>query len=91
MAFPSWTSSGGIKISTTVVAANVSGRAYKDVIVQNQSSTAAMYIKHGLGASSTDFDYKISAGGDPVRLPSIPDSDIYSAASTDLQYTVAYR
>lgn len=86
-----WTGPNGIQTSSTVVSADTTGKTYRDVIIQNQSSTATLYIKLGSGASSSVWDFTLPAGSLPTYLGAYLASETITAYSTDLKYSVAYR
>lgn len=97
MAYPTFTSSSGVKTTSPAISAGTTGVAKRDITIQNQS-TATLYVKLGAGASSSDYDYSLkgctSAGdgnGGGVVIDFYPDSEVISVSSADLKYTVSYR
>jgi hypothetical protein len=91
-----WVSSAGVKTSTTVRSATTDLGGNIDVIIQNQAD-AVLYIKIGASASSSDYDFALkacSADGDGVggsiAIPNFHESQVISAASTEVKYTYSY-
>ncbi len=100
MAYPEFTSSSGLKVSTTVKAAGSMGASYvfKEYIIQNHAATI-LKIKFGAGASTSDYDVILKActvaadgTGGSISVEDFPDSQViscYSAATPS--YTYSYR
>lgn len=93
-----YTSSGGLKTSTTVKTADISSSSEVDIIIQNQD-TAILKLKWGAGCSATDYDVILKActsAADgtsiPLSHPDFPDSQIISCFSAGTpSYTFSWR
>lgn len=81
--------SGGIQTSAVIVPDKDRelGFCLKEIFVQNQS-TSTLYVKYGVGASSTDFHIKILPGSF-MSLPGT--SQVLTAYSETLEYTRLYK
>jgi hypothetical protein len=95
-----YTTSGGLKTSATVKAADLkAGTTPLEIIIQNQAA-AIMYVKFGSGASATDYDFALKActvakdgTSTPIVLSNFDDAQVISAfaGSGTLSYTFSYR
>jgi hypothetical protein len=98
MAYPDYTSSDGLKTTTTIKSAGTTGVGVRNIIIQNHA-TAILKIKFGENASTSNYDIILKAcsvaedgSSLPVVLENVSDAQVIScwAAGTP-SYTLAYR